>query len=249
MRVTQFLIFLFATGMGAFAAGQTRSATLTLDFAKDVGPMEMDHIALGQGGLSQDPMWDSRVAEIRALHPRLIRLFVQEYFDLLPEEGRYHFDTLDQSVDEIVRAGAVPLMCITIKPKVLFPKVDQDVVDPTDYGKWEQLIYHMVSHYKQKGLSGFYWEVGNEGDIGESGGSPYRFTPENYVRYYRHTVAAILRADPTARVGGPAVAYWKSPILPALMAYCDREKAPLSFVSWHIYLERPQGDPGDDRGS
>jgi hypothetical protein len=226
--------------MGAFAAGQTRSTTLTLDFAKDAGPMEMDHIALGQGGLSQEPMWDSRVAEIRALHPRLIRLFVQEYFDLLPEDGRYHFDTLDQSVDEIVRAGAVPLMCITIKPKILFPKVDQDIVDPSDYGKWEQLIYHMVSHYRKKGLAGVYWEVGNEGDIGESGGSPYRFTADNYMRYYRHTVDAILRADPTARVGGPAVAYWKSPILPALMAYCDREKAPLSFVSWHIYSSDPK---------
>ncbi|MGA3263570.1 MAG: hypothetical protein ABSC47_05945 [Terracidiphilus sp.] len=56
----------------------------------------------------------------------------------------------------------------------------------------------------------------------------------------RHTVAAILRADPSARVGGPAVAYWKSPILPALMAFCDREKAPLSFVSWHIYNSDPK---------
>ena len=49
---------------------QTRSATLTLDFAKDAGPMEMNHIALGQGGLSPDPIWHSRVAEVRALHPR-----------------------------------------------------------------------------------------------------------------------------------------------------------------------------------
>jgi hypothetical protein len=157
MRVTRFLTVVLAAGMTAAAAAQTRNATLTLDFAKDIGPMEMDRISLGQGGLSQDPMWDNRIAEIRALHPRLIRLFVQEYFDLLPANGRYHFDTLDQSVDEIVRAGALPLMCIAIKPKVLFPKVDQDVVDPNDYGKWEQLISHMVSHYKEKGLTGLYW--------------------------------------------------------------------------------------------
>jgi xylan 1,4-beta-xylosidase len=72
------------------------------------------------------------------------------------------------------------------------------------------------------------------------GGSPYRFTPENYVRYYRHTVAAILRADPSARVGGPAVSSWTSPILPALIAFCDKEKVPLSFVSWHIYNSDPK---------
>src|SRR4051812_36018164 len=76
---------LLALAMGAAGAlAQTRSATLTLDFAKDAGPMEMNHVSLGQGGLSPDPIWHSRVAEIRALHPRLIRLFVQEYFDLLP---------------------------------------------------------------------------------------------------------------------------------------------------------------------
>ena len=55
---------------------------------------------------------------------------------------------------------------------MLYPKVDQNIVDPTDYAKWEQLIFQLASHYKQKGLTGLYWEVGNEGDIGESGGSP-----------------------------------------------------------------------------
>jgi hypothetical protein len=240
MKVTRFLTFVLAAGMISGAAAQTRNATLTLDFSKSIGPMEMDHISLGQGGISPDPMWDNRIAEIRTLHPRLIRLFVQEYFNVISEDGQYHFDTLDQSVNEIVRTGALPLMCIAIKPKLLFPTVDQDVAEPNDYGKWERLISRMVSHYKEKGLTGFYWEVGNEGDIGESGGSPYRFTPEGYVRYYRHTVAAILKADPTAHVGGPALSDWKSPLLSALLTSCEKEKVPLSFVSWHIYDNDPK---------
>jgi len=41
----------------------------------------------GQGGLSKEPMWEDRLTEIRALRPRLIRLFIQEYFDLLPARG------------------------------------------------------------------------------------------------------------------------------------------------------------------
>jgi len=65
--------------------------------------------------------------------------------------------------------------------------------------------------------------------MGEAGGCPYRFQPDSYVRYYKHTVAAILRADPEAKVGGPALANWKSPILPALLD----SGAPLHFVSWH----------------
>ena len=175
------------------AAPQTRSATLTLDFDKNIGPMEMDHISLGQGGLSPDPMWDNRIAEIRALHPHLIRLFVQEYFDLLPTIGQYHFDRLDPSVDEIVRAGALPLMCITIKPKALLPKGRSGCGGSKRLRRVGAADLHLVSHYKEKGLSGLYWEVGNEGDIGESGGSPYRFAPEDYMRYYRHTAAAILQ--------------------------------------------------------
>jgi xylan 1,4-beta-xylosidase len=240
MTTTQVMAGLLAATMAVTASAQTRSATLTLDYKKNLGPVEMNHMALGQGGLSPYPMWNDRIAEIRTLHPKLIRLFVQEYFDLLPAHGRYHFDTLDQSVDEIVEAGATPLMTIAIKPKVLFPKVDQDVVDPTSYSEWEDLIVHIVDRYKQRGQKGLYWEIGNEGDIGESGGSPYRFTSENYVRYYRHTVTAILKADPTARVGGPAVADWKSPILPALVAFCDKEKVPLHFISWHTYTNHPK---------
>ncbi len=244
MRFTRFLTIAFAITTVSAAFAQTRTATLNLDFTKNLGPAEMSHISLGQGGLSPDPMWNNRVAEIRALHPHLIRLFVQEYFDLLPANGQYHFETLDPSVNKIVRAGAVPLMCITIKPKVLFPKIDQDIVDPNDYAKWEALISHLVNHYKRQGLQGLYWEVGNEGDIGEIGGSPYRFTPENYVRYYRHTVTAILRADPEAHVGGPAIANYKSPILPWLLAATDKEKIPLSFVSWHIYSSDPKAIQG-----
>jgi hypothetical protein len=226
------------------AVAQTRTATLTLDFTKKLGPIQMDHVSLGQGGLSPDPMWDNRIAEIRALHPHLIRLFVQEYFDVLPAPGTYQFATLDRSVDEIVQAGAIPLMSITLRPKSLYPKIDQDIVDPTDYAKWEALISAMVSHYKQQGLQGLYWEVGNEGDIGESGGSPYRFTPKNYVGYYRHTVEAVLRADPQAHVGGPALANYKSPLLPALLDSVDRENLPLSFISWHSYTDSPKAIQG-----
>src|SRR5207237_786713 len=74
---------------------------------------------------------------------------------------------------------------------------------------------------------------------------PYRFKPDSYVRYYRHTAAAILRADPEARVGGPALANARSPILPELLDACSKEKIQLHFVSWHIY----NSDPGQIRGT
>jgi hypothetical protein len=219
---------------------QTDTVSVKVSLEERLGPMEIGRFALGQGGLSEDPMWDSRIAEVRALRPKIIRLFIQEYFDLLPAKERCHFATLDRSVDTILQAGAEPLMCICFKPRVLFPTVSQDIVEPNDYEQWERLIFSLVRHYRERNAGIRYWEVSNEPDIGEDGGCPYRFKPDSYCRYYQHTVAAILRADPQARVGGPALANPGSPILPALLDLCSRESVPLHFVSWHIYSSDPR---------
>ena len=231
------LLALIGATVALFA--QDRSATVRVSFTERAGTLDVRRIGLGQGGLSPEPMWDSRMAEIRALRPKLIRIFLQEYFDLLPSPERYHFDTLDQNVDLILKADAKPLMAIAFKPKALFPVIDQDVVEPKDWKAWEELIFRLVKHYKDRGAGIEYWEVGNEVDIGEDGGCPYRFKPDSYVRYYQHTAAAILRADPDARVGGPALANFRSPILPALVEAAAAGKIPIHFVSWHIYSSEP----------
>ncbi|PYV36550.1 MAG: hypothetical protein DMG06_30475, partial [Acidobacteria bacterium] len=94
-------------------------------------------------------------------------------------------------------------------------------------------------HFRETQSNIQYWEVSNEPDIGEDGGCPSRFTAENYPRFYEHTARAILRADPTAKVGGPALANWQSPILRALLHHCSSNRIPLHFVSWHIYNSDP----------
>jgi xylan 1,4-beta-xylosidase len=240
MRWTLRVVLLCVVTAGT-ARAQTgpREVAVQVGFAERAGPMEIGRIALGQGGLSDEPMWASRGAEVRALRPKLIRLFIQEYFNLLPAQGQPHFDTLDRSVDTILKTGAKPLMCLCFKPRVLFPKVDQDQVEPAHYDRWQQLVASLVAHYRERGAGIRYWEVANEPDIGESGGCPYRFQPGSYVRYYHKTVAAILEADPEARVGGPALAGVRSPILPALLDACATDGIPLHFISWHIYSSDP----------
>jgi xylan 1,4-beta-xylosidase len=238
MKKSSFLLMVLLADVSV-VHGQPREVSVQVSMGERLGALEIDRMALGQGGLSAEPMWDSRIAEVRALRPRLIRLFIQEYFRLLPERGRDHFETLDRSVDAILKAGAKPLMCICFKPTVLFPAVDHDIVTPNDDGEWERLVSSLVQHYRERNAGIRYWEVANEPDIGESGGCPYRFGPESYVRYYRRTAAAILRADPEARVGGPALANARSPILPALLDACEQDKTPLHFISWHIYSSSP----------
>lgn len=211
-----------------------------VDFAARQGSHNIDMMALGQGGLSPAPMWDSRIAEVRSIRPAIIRLFVQEYFRVMPKPGKYDFRALDRSVDTILRTGAKPLMCICFKPPALFPKIDQDVVEPNDYAAWEKLIHALVKHYHDRGAGILYWEIANEPDIGEDGGCPYRFQPASYVRYYRHTATAIRQADRGALIGGPALANYRSQILPALLDACAKEHLPLDFVSWHAYTSDPK---------
>src|SRR5256885_13444855 len=128
----RFVLILLACSVAA----RGQEVTLKVDLANPGNPLNIDHIALGQGGLSDDSIWCNRIPEIRALHPRLIRLFIQEYFDVMTESDRYNWSTLDPAVDAITEAGATPLMTIAIKPHALFPKWDETITDPTDYAAW-----------------------------------------------------------------------------------------------------------------
>jgi len=53
-------------------------------------------------------------------------------------------------------------------------------------------------------------------------------------------VKAILKADPRAKVGGPALAGYQSPIGDALIEQAGNGKAHLDFFSWHMYDNDPQ---------
>ena len=232
-------IAIFSAGLLARFA-EAAPVDLFVDSAHPAGAIDLTRYALGQGGLAHEPMFGPEVGQIAALHPQTIRLFVQEYFNLYPAHGKYHWETLDRSIENILATGAKPLLCLCFKPRVLFPEINQDIVQPTDYAEWDTLIEAMVRHCNQEKRYGIqYWEVGNEVDIGESGGCPYRFQPREYTNYYAHTARAIRRADPAAKVGGPTLANWTSPIGDALIDFCGNGGAPLDFFSWHVYGNDP----------
>lgn len=246
MNTPQHFFRAFATtllsGLLLSSAAQAAPVELFIDTAHPGNTINMTRFALGQGGLSHEPMFDQHVEEVAVLRPQIIRLFVQEYFNLYPGHGRYHWTTLDRSIENILATGAKPLLCLCFKPRVLYPRINQDIVNPTDYAEWDRLIEAMVRHCNVEKHYGIqYWEIGNEVDIGESGGCPYRFKPRDYTNYYAHTAGAILRADPAAKVGGPALANYSSPIGDALIGFCGNGGAPLDFFSWHTYSNDPRG--------
>ncbi|MFO0889479.1 MAG: hypothetical protein U0790_10115 [Isosphaeraceae bacterium] len=57
-----------------------------------------------------------------------------------------------------------------------------------------------MTHYKEPRAESATGRSATSRTYRESGGTPYRFKPESYARYYGHTVAAIRRSQ--ALVGG-----------------------------------------------
>ena len=115
---------------------------------------------------------------------------------------------------------------------------------PKDYAKWEALIEAWARHcgerYGVARASSWLWELWNEPE------SPYfRGTIEDYCRMYDHFAAAVKRALPQARVGGPHTTdpSWKRGdlFMAKFLEHCrsgvnavtGEKGSPLDFVAFH----------------
>lgn len=115
---------------------------------------------------------------------------------------------------------------------------------PRDYRKWEAFIEAWARHcsrrYGEAEAESWFWELWNEPNI-----SYWKGTTEEYLRLYDHTAAAVKRALPGARFGGPHVTNPTSrssePFLRQFIEHCLRGRnavtgkvgAPLDFLAFH----------------
>jgi xylan 1,4-beta-xylosidase len=165
----------------------------------------------------------------------------------------YDWTIADRIFDAYRQAGAHPFVEIGFMPRALSTKPDPYKpvwspgaafdryyvgwsYPPTDYGKWGELVYQWVRHavekYGKAEVETWYWEVWNEPDI-----AYWHGTPEEYDRLYDAAAAAVKRALPTAKVGGPATtgpsAAKAGAFLRQFLEHCDRGGVPLDFISYH----------------
>jgi xylan 1,4-beta-xylosidase len=161
----------------------------------------------------------------------------------------YNWSIVDRIFDTWIQAGVKPFVEIGFMPEALsthpapyrhnFP---QGTVftgwsyPPKDYSKWSQLVYRWVKHcaerYGAKEAATWDWEVWNEPDI-----AYWHGTPDEYDKLYDITAAAIKRALPSARVGGPATTGPANPkaaaFLKQFLDHCAAARSPLDFISFH----------------
>ena len=168
----------------------------------------------------------------------------------------YDWTIVDKIFDAYKATGIIPFVEIGFMPEALSPHPEpyqhhwpRDFATgwsypPNDYSEWSELIEHWVRHmvtrYGAAEVSRWEWEVWNEPDI-----FYWHGTLEDYCKFYDFTVAAVRRALPQARVGGPATTGPANPkaadFLRGFLQHCVDGKnyatgktgAPLDFISFH----------------
>jgi len=221
------------------------AASVTVDLARDEGPLELWRQTIGHGGINPRPLPDRVVEGLARLHPRLIRIFIQQFFNVYPEHGRFDWSKLDPYMDALDKTGAKVVAAITIKPRPLFPQIDASVWRPNDAKEWQRVIAALVKRYSVDKPIVTYWEIGNETDIGENGGCPYLIRdPKDYAEWYAMTIEPIVATCPKAKVGGPGVANASSDYLAKFVELCREQHLRLDFVSWHLYSDDPDSHAG-----
>jgi len=190
----------------------------------------------------------------------------------------YDWSDFDRRVDFIHKVGADPILAVSYMPQVLdaVPNNERQSA-PRNYDAWEELRFQAAKRSLDRSQRVPFWEVWNEVNTGwlkpgpdDTGSEAFqrlyaralgheetnqaiirRF--EAYCKLYRASARGIRRADPQAKIGGPALA--SGPMensrdcghcshgkgfARGLMLWCEQETLPLDFVSWHEYFQSPE---------
>jgi xylan 1,4-beta-xylosidase len=161
----------------------------------------------------------------------------------------YDWTVIDRIFDTYLERGVRPYVEIGFMPRALSTKPDpyqhewrpglpyDDIFTgwaypPRDDSKWAELVYRWVMHciekYGTAEVATWYWETWNEANIGY-----WRGTPAEFLKLHGHTIAAVRRALPEARVGGADMAGSDPGFLRAFVEHCLGQGVPLDFVSFH----------------
>lgn len=181
----------------------------------------------------------------------------------------YNWKILDGIFDTYHNAGIKPYVQIGFMPQALsiHPEPYEHHWDPTqpynaiytgwayppkDYGKWEELCYqwakHCVERYGMAEVATWYWEVWNESNTQSNGVGYWSATPAEYNKLYDFAAAGVLKAIPTARIGGADSAgnggQWSRNFIQHCLTETNyatgKVGSPLDFFSFHAKGTTPK---------
>ena len=224
---------------------------LTVNWDKNSKPVDMKQHSLGIGGVHSMPAPKAIVKQTAMLKPRLVRIFLQEFFYVYESPGVYNWAKMDAYMDAVHAMGADIMASICLKPQALFPEINEKICLPNDTAQWQNLIRALVTRYSIDKPYVTHWAIANEVNIGEWGGCPYLIeSPDDYFEYYKLTVAPIREVLPDIKIGGPSYAGGGedcAKYLARFVELCKKENVQVDFVTYNVYTDNPAGNAADGR--
>lgn len=239
------LAALIAMPLGAHA----QNRVIDVDVKQVQGPLDrMFNLSIGAGraneGLRAD--WQQQLAEIkRDAGFRYIRFHGLLTDDMgvfkIDAQGKeqYNFQYIDALFDYLLSIDVKPFVELGFMPSAMASGAKTifwwkgNVTPPKDYAQWGRLVTALTKHwterYGREEVAKWYFEVWNEPNLDGF----WAGTQDDYFKLYAHAARAVKGVDPSYRVGGPATAgaAW----IPEMIAYADKNRVPLDFVSTHSY--------------
>lgn len=228
------------------------NATVRIDPATLVDhPLSKERIAVYNSGLVPFERYERDAACIASTSPESLRIDLGWGAEWMPwtrdvvaeaDDGsmRYEFDETDRIAKLLDHAGVRPYWSYCYVPKAARVSGGDWRMMGSDDSVWVRAVEDYVGGMRARGVSVGYHEVYNEPDLRDertNGATFYAGQLEDYLDLYRATARAIRAADPTARIGGPALAVpgdhaeW----LDAFLQMVSAEDLPLDFLSFHHY--------------
>jgi len=180
----------------------------------------------------------------------------------LDEQGEpvYDWSVVDLMFDTMLERGVKPFVEVGFMPEALSreptpyrhewrPGMRYSGImtgwrhPPKDYADWEELVYRLAEHcaerYGREEAASWYWETWNEANMHPDG--YWGGTREEFFKLHDHTIHAVRRALPGARVGGPHSAGDGGDFTRAFLEHCLRGEnaatgktgVPLDFIAFH----------------
>ena len=164
----------------------------------------------------------------------------------------YSWVVVDRIIDTYLARGIHPYLQIGFMPEALStappgvpyqhpwrPGFDYRMIatgwsyPPASYEKWGELVYqwtaHNVERYGRDEVAKWYFEVWNEPNLSVY----WQGTPQEFYKLHDVAIAAVRRALPGARVGGPDVAGAGGAFMDGFLAHVVETGTPTDFLSFH----------------
>lgn len=185
-------------------------------------------------------------AELGVTHVRAHGIFCDDVAVYREVDGQpvHDFTGVDRVYDHIRSLGLYPVVEISFMPHDLASDPTKTVFDynaivspPKDWERWYDLVRdftaHLLERYGDEVVEQWSFEVWNEANLEVF----WSGTPEEYLKLYDVTAAAVRSVDSRLLVGGPssAAAGWCE----ELLAHAERSEAPVDFLTTHTYGAPP----------